>query len=215
MPVAALAELVLANRIKLKQVDETTTSQTPIFRVAVIDQTPLGNSLLDFALTSLACLNKELGSINFADDQEWGKVFGKGRDSWRFVIQHLVSKRMLSETTTKGFFSLFTKRRYPIIAIKQQQELRNELSRIVRAGGPLSLRVSLLVLIAWQFTRGETETVYWDRAFVGDIKESQKLAAVEFARETELARLVGRMIDAATELDSDRVRSSTSSLGAG
>lgn len=194
---AALAELVLADRVRLWQ-EEDNAGRLNI-RAEVINQTPLGNGVLDVALI---CLAGERSPIDLGGSGGLGKVFHQIKDRRKFILQQLTLRRILGERIVTGFFSLFIGPKYPILAIDQQSNLRRKFSHAIAAGAPLSPRVAILVLIARECTAHGGDFIF-DRAFTQDVKQSQRIAAIELAQENELARLIQQMVAAALEPPDD------------
>jgi hypothetical protein len=184
MPAAAIAQLTIARRLRLRI--ETGISDHPgatsSVWLEVVDRTPLGEPILDCALDVLIRLILESQHVNLASPAILSLVLHKNRKD--VAISHLVQRGLLSEEKRKGF--IFSKLTRHVLGISQRDDLRVRFSAAVTAGR-LPTYVAVLFVLARMCSSPKS-------LFTEGVNDFQVEGIDKTARQDELANVIRTMV---------------------
>ena len=187
---AAVAELVLAGRVTLRlEKGEPDKIWTDRVWARVIDGDPLGDTILDEALTRLISLGGDSQPINLAG-RNLVRLFGRQACSWELVPKHLVMKGILRQVDFL-VWGIFATTRFPLVDTDRRDELRRSFTAALRSTGQLPDRLAALVSIA-----NSGCNIYG--ALTDDLSPFRTEVAIRRADRNKLGCMLARMIDVAT-----------------
>jgi Golgi phosphoprotein 3 len=115
----ALAGAVLMDLALLNRVD------TDVSSLVVLDRSPTGEKLLDFALNSIATLPKKTTTLDALD-----VLRKQGDELERLAIARLIERRILQEKEGRILW-VFESRRYPLIDGKELREVKRRIADLL------------------------------------------------------------------------------------
>ncbi|MBV9158254.1 MAG: GPP34 family phosphoprotein [Acidobacteriaceae bacterium] len=181
---AVLAELVLAQRVRLE------STNTAKFAATVISSAPMDDYILDTALRKLRRLSAGKGEVDLGGQFVFRHVIQDGNDHQRSVsveyISSLSERGVLQMVRKKSWFR--TEITYVVVALRKQEDLKQEFVRRTNAGIVLSDRNAVVGVLGDARERGAISPEVWSKA-------------AALAKTNRLASLIRELVDHALEHD--------------
>ena len=185
MTAAAVAQLAIAKRINL-----SLRGSAGDVWLTVIDQFPLGEPVLDYALHTLHMVGSR--ELNITQPETLGGILGEERKGY-VAINRLVHRGILGEDKkTKWLF--FTEYSRPLLGVGLQNELRRKLL-LAAAHSSISDYVAVFLVVA-------DLCGYLDQIFVEKIRDFRQSVGYQLAKDNGVAKTIAAMVNGAIAIRS-------------